>query len=234
MPLHKLRRAVSGSEKRAAYDSTIEIEDASNGEQSQAVTIPADAKLVVVMFAARASDNNMGTQTVTLGGASPDYTPRAWVQNTNRNGVAIYGFLTANTGTGSQTWVSSFSGNSGIGSHVNFFFFSAGNYNATTPFGTAQLTEESSNGESTSVTYTPTSSLPLILANHSAANSSGTYTGHSGTNLTISNDFDDSNTYYGCGYNNTLENAGSTVFTLTADGVNCSYASMALVEMLSV
>lgn len=223
-----------GGVTRAVFDSALELTDASDGEQSQAITIPANAELVVVMFASRAASASMGTHTVTLGGASPDYTPLPWTQNTNRNGVAIYGFLTANTGVGSQTWVSLFSGNSGIGSQVEFFFFSAGKYNPDSPFIGTGLQEVSSSGDPITVTYDPKSVSPLILTQCSQSQSSGSLSGYTGTNLTVQDFFDDSNTFYAVGYNNTLDDPGSTGFTLDGTGIASSYASMSLVEMAPV
>lgn len=234
MPLHKLRRTAANVQRRASYDSTFEIEDASNAVQSTAVTIPADAKLVLVMFGARWSADAAGTHTVTLGGSSPDYTPLAFNQNTNRNGIAAYGFLTSNTGTGSQTWVSSFSGNSGISAQVTFFFFSAGNYNTANPFGTGQLQEDTSSGTPIRITHDPVSDFPLIVAQCSISQSSGSGMSWTNINLTNVHDFNDSNNCYATGYNNSLEKPGSTVFEFDNTNWTSSYSSMSLVEVLSV
>lgn len=219
---------------RPAYDSAIEIQDASNAEQSQAITIPADCELVVVTVGTRHNAASAGTVTATLGGSAPDYTPVPFQQNTSRSGVAIYGFLTSNTGTGSQTWSLQCSGNAGSGSHITFYFFSAGNWNPDMPFQTGQRQEDLSAGSPINITYDPVFSEPLILANCSITQSSGSGENWVNQNLTNEHTFDDSNTCYASGYNNTLTDPGSTLFEFDNTNWVGSYASMALVEMTMV
>lgn len=206
---------------RPTLISTEEVNDATGGT----LTVPSNCDLLVVAALSRHNAVSATLNSITWNAGAMSAAV-AWDQNTNRLGVGIY--YVVNPAKGALTLAATYSSAPADGTIYAFYFIG----NTADPIGQTG-TDDSTSADRLTVTFTPETQQPVIVAaaahSHSSGSGDGSWTG---TNLTIAQQYGVAgNNSYAAGYNSSLIGAGSTGFTMINDPWGDAYFSTAVAEI---